>query len=153
MAHDLAAFGNAAEQGEDEAAHRVDLAPLVLGQHAADFLLEELDGRAAVDIDRAVDPARDRRRLGDVVLVLDLAHDLLDQILDGQKPVGAAEPVTPATSGVAKSPAVPPNSSTTSAMWVRERRMSSSMSSTGRVGATKTTRRRTPGGLHCFARA
>ena len=32
-----------------------------------------------------------RRRLGDVVLVLDLAHDLLDQILDGEQPVGAAE--------------------------------------------------------------
>src|SRR5450631_1123764 len=91
MAHDLAAFGNAAEQGEDQAAYRIDLTPLVFGQHAADLLLEELDGRAAVDVDRTVDPARDRRRLGNVVLVLDLAHDLLDQILDGQKPVGAAE--------------------------------------------------------------
>ncbi len=38
-----------------------------------------------------------------------------------------------------RSPSVPPNSSTTSAMWVRERRMSSSMSSTGKVGATNTT--------------
>ena len=36
---------------EDQAAHRVDLAPLVLRQHAADLLLEQLDGRAAVDVD------------------------------------------------------------------------------------------------------
>src|SRR5580692_13185719 len=57
MAHDLAAFGNAAEQGEDQATHRIDLAPLVFGQHAADLLLEELDGRAAVDVYCAVDPA------------------------------------------------------------------------------------------------
>src|SRR6195256_3729445 len=90
MAHDLAAFGNAAEQGEDEAAHRVDLAPLVLGQHAADLLLEELDGRAAVDVDRAVDPARDRRGLGDVGLDVTFAHDVLDQTPAGEKPDGPA---------------------------------------------------------------
>ena len=51
------------------------------------------------------------------------------------------------------SPSVPPNSSTTSAMCVRERRMSSSMSSTGKVGATNTTRRNMSRRLNFFGRA
>src|SRR6516225_8856672 len=43
MAHHLAALGDAAEQREDQAADRVDLAALVLRQHVADLLLEQLD--------------------------------------------------------------------------------------------------------------
>src|SRR5271170_792596 len=58
VAHDLTAFRNAAEQGEDQATHGVDLTSLVFGQHAADLLLEELDRRTAIDVDRPVDPAR-----------------------------------------------------------------------------------------------
>src|SRR6516164_1358741 len=50
MAHHLAALGDAAEQREDQAADRVDLAALVLRQHVADLLLEQLDRRAAVDV-------------------------------------------------------------------------------------------------------
>src|SRR5262249_56835653 len=65
------------QEGEDQAAHGVDLAALVLRQHIADLLLQKLDGRAAVDVDRAVDPAGHGGRLSNVVLVLDLAHDLL----------------------------------------------------------------------------
>src|SRR5262245_456886 len=91
VTHHLATLGDASEQGADQAAHGVDLAPRVLRQHASDLLLQELDGRAAVDVDRAVDAARHGRRLGDVMLVLDLAHDLLDQVLDGEQAVGAAE--------------------------------------------------------------
>src|SRR5437899_7016338 len=62
MADDLAALGDSPKQGEDQATHRVDLASLVLGEDIADLLLEELDGCAAIDVDRAVDPARDGRR-------------------------------------------------------------------------------------------
>src|SRR5437868_6328909 len=91
MADHLAALGDATEQREDQPAYRVDLAAFVLREHVADFLLEQPYRRAPVDVERAVDPARQRRGLGDIVLILDLAHDFLDQILDGQQPVGAAE--------------------------------------------------------------
>ena len=91
MTNYFTALGNAAEQREDQAAHCVDLAPLVVGQDAADLLLEKPDGCAAVDVDRTVDTTCDRRRLRHVVLVLDFTHDLLDEILDGEEPVGAAE--------------------------------------------------------------
>src|SRR5882724_3861469 len=58
MAHHLAALRDAAEQREDQAAHRVDLAALVLRQDVADLLFEQLDRGAAVDVDRAVGAAR-----------------------------------------------------------------------------------------------
>src|SRR5262245_13908342 len=44
MAHDLAALRDAAEQREDQAADRIDLAPLVFRQHVADLLLQQFDG-------------------------------------------------------------------------------------------------------------
>ena len=48
-------------------------------------------GDAGVGDDAAVGPLDQVRRLVDVVLVLDLADDLLDHVLDGDEPVDAAE--------------------------------------------------------------
>ena len=92
MGDDLAAFRHPAGQHEDEAAQRVDRL-LVAGraQARAVLFLERLDRQARIGDDAAVGPLDQRRRLGDVVLVLDLADDLLDQILDRHQPVDAAE--------------------------------------------------------------
>ena len=55
-------------------------------------LLEHLDRRARVGDQRAVGPrSTSFGASAIVVLVLDLADDLLDQILDGDEPVDAAE--------------------------------------------------------------
>src|SRR6185312_50527 len=57
MPDHLAPLRDAAEQGEDQPADRVDLASLALRQHVADLLFQHLDRRAAVDVDRAVGAA------------------------------------------------------------------------------------------------
>ena len=91
--HDqLAAARHAIGQMHHQPAHGVDIGlALFRRQDGADLLLELLDRRAAIGGQRAV-RARDQLRAdGDVVLVLDLADDLLDQILDGDEAVDAAE--------------------------------------------------------------
>ena len=55
------------------------------------LLLDRIDRDARVGDDAAVGPLDQRRRLRHVVLVLDLADDLLDQILDRHQTVDPAE--------------------------------------------------------------
>ena len=78
--------GQPAELVDDEAGHRLVRA---LGQLEAGAVLEVLEVEQAVDLDVAVDQ-RARGLLGDVVLVVDVADDLLDQVLEGDDAVGAA---------------------------------------------------------------
>ena len=91
MAHELAAHGHAPQQRKHEAAERVDVL-LLLGLQKLEpqVLLELLDGRARRGDEPELRLGGDMRGLGDVVLVLDVADDLLDQILDGDEAVGAA---------------------------------------------------------------
>ena len=82
LAHD----GQPAELVDDEAGHRL---VRTLGQLQAGAVLEVLEVEQAVDLDVAVEQ-RARGLLGDVVLVVDVADDLLDQVLEGDDAVGAA---------------------------------------------------------------
>ena len=90
MADHLAARGHPAGEVEHETAERVDVLALFRRQHRADARLEVLDRGACVGDQRAVRPL-DHVDLLDVVLVLDIAHDLLDHVLDGDETVDTAE--------------------------------------------------------------
>ena len=70
-------FGRAAEQAEDEARHRVVVLDREVG---AEALVEVVDRERPVDLDRVLVHLLDRL-IGEVELVLDLADDLLQQIL------------------------------------------------------------------------
>src|SRR5437868_10189825 len=75
-----------------EAAYRVDIGlALLFVQNGADPLFEFLDGGPGIGDEGSVGSGQKLRSLGDIVFVLDLADDLLDQILDCDEPVGAAE--------------------------------------------------------------
>src|SRR5437763_291923 len=79
MSDDLAALRHAPRQRENQPAQRIDRL-LVAGrtQAGAMLLLDRIDRDARIGDDAAVGPLdQDRRRI-DIVLVLDLADDLLD---------------------------------------------------------------------------
>ena len=82
----LALLGDVAQQVEDEATDRV---PLGVGQLDAELLAHVVDGRTPPHAQGAVVETFDRR-LFDVVLVGDLAHDLLEQVLQRDQARGAA---------------------------------------------------------------
>ena len=85
-------FGTRPASVEDEPAQRVDFF-LVAVRTQLDTvpLFERLDRSAGIGDQGAVSALDQARRLGVVVLVLDLADDFLDQILDRDQPVDAAE--------------------------------------------------------------
>src|SRR5581483_9042409 len=91
MADQLAARRHPPEQGEHKAAQRIDFG-LLLG-------LEEFDAQVTLELSHRRARGRDQPELGIlhdiggfglVVLVLDLADDLLHEILDRHEAVGAA---------------------------------------------------------------
>ncbi len=82
MVDDLATRRYAARQHEDETADRIDLLlVLLLDQTPTDDGLELVQGRAGLDQPAAVALLRPEAFLGDVMLILDLADDLLDRDL------------------------------------------------------------------------
>ncbi len=92
MTDDRAVARYPAGQHEDQAAQRIDLLlVLIVQQPYAEAFLEFLDWRARIGHDAAVGTLDELRRCRIVVLVLDFADDLLDQILDGDETVDAAE--------------------------------------------------------------
>src|SRR5579885_2356230 len=124
MGDHLAALRHAPGKREDEAAQRIDiLEPVAGAQRRRELLFDALDRHPRVGDDAAVRPLAERRRCIGVVLVLDLADDLLDQILDGDQPVDAAELVD------------------TIARWVRAWRICTRRSTIGSDGATNSTLR------------
>src|SRR5208283_1297177 len=87
---DLAAAGKPAYEGGDETADRIHLLVLAEGgEIEADSLRDLLKRRARFDDEGAVARWLDRR-LGLVVLVLDVADDRFDQVLDRDEAIGAA---------------------------------------------------------------
>ena len=90
--HELAAHRHAADPRRDVAGERVDF----LGHLVADLEFGSDDQRnvfevgARVGQERTVGLADDPRRVVFIVLVGDVAHDLLDDILDRDDAVGAA---------------------------------------------------------------
>ena len=74
----VAGLGRAAELPEDESADGV---VVVVGEVAAELLVEVVDGERAVDAHRVVADALDGL-VGQVELVLDLTDDLFEQILE-----------------------------------------------------------------------
>jgi hypothetical protein len=77
---------------DHEPGERVDvLLAFLVREDGAYPVLECVDFETRIGDQRAVGPLQDLRTRGDVVLVLDLAHDFLDQILDGDEAVDAAE--------------------------------------------------------------
>ncbi len=93
MLDHLAARGHPAQQHEDQPAQSVDLflVNLVgLGQRQADLGLEFVKRRARGGKVTARSLLVPIGIIVGIVLVLDLAHHLFDQILDGHKPVNAA---------------------------------------------------------------
>ena len=92
MGHQLAARRHAVGQRHDEAAERVDIVgALVLGQDRTHARFEFLDGGARIGQPRAVRTLHQAGAAHHVVLVLDLADHLFDQILDGDQAVDPAE--------------------------------------------------------------
>ena len=91
MPDKLATRGDPPDDGEHEAAERIDVG-LFLGleQLGPEPRLELLDRCARRGDEPELGVDGDIRRLLLVVLVLDVADDLLDQILDGDEPVRAA---------------------------------------------------------------
>ena len=82
----VARLGLMAEQAEDEARDRV----VVLdGQVDPELLVEVVDRERPVDVDRLVVDPLDRL-VREVELVLDLADDLLEQVLERDDPLEAA---------------------------------------------------------------
>ena len=88
--NDFAARGDPTGQARDKPADSVDFGlfadrqgPARFGQHVREF-------RASVDAERIRTILHDRVRLDIVVLVLDIAHDDLDDILDRDETVGPA---------------------------------------------------------------
>ncbi len=87
----LAAGGNAAGEREHQAAHGLDLGlVLLLRQQRADMPLELLHRHARVEVEAAVGAGEHLWGIGLVMLVGDVAHDFLDDVLDGHQPVDAA---------------------------------------------------------------
>src|SRR4051794_18546967 len=78
--------GGAPEHAEDEPGDRV---VVLLRQLAAELLVEVVDGECPVDADRVVVDALDRF-VRKVELVLDLADDLLEHVLERDDPLHAA---------------------------------------------------------------
>src|SRR5262249_24774485 len=92
MGDELAAGGHASGERHDEAAQGVDvLGTLFVRQHRADAGFKFLDGGARIRKPGAVVPLYQTWSAHHVVLVLDLADHLLNQILEGDEAVDAAE--------------------------------------------------------------
>ena len=90
VAHELSSHRNAARKREHETAERVDIF-FLLGrdQALAEIGLQLLDRRQRIG-DEPLARVLPDPGLRHVVLVLDLAHHLLHQVLDGDETVGAA---------------------------------------------------------------
>ena len=71
----------------DQPAHRVEFAGIQL---RTDLLVEVLDPHLRADQETAVILPHQFRRLLGIVLVADFAHDLLQDIFNGQQPGGPA---------------------------------------------------------------
>ena len=82
----VARLGRAPQLPEDEAADGV---VVVVGERAAELLVEVVDGERAVDPDRVVADPLDRL-IRQVELVFDLADDLLEQVLERDDPLHRA---------------------------------------------------------------
>ena len=91
VAHQLAPRRDAAGEREHETPDRVDVL-LLLGRDElkVEMPLERLDGHARIGDEAKTRVLADQRLVGDVMLVVDLADHLLDQILDGDEAVRAA---------------------------------------------------------------
>ena len=91
MAHQLAPCRDAAGDGEDEAAERIDVL-LLLARDELDpkLLLQILDRHPRIGDQPEARIGADQRLVLHVMLVGDLADHLFDQILDGDEPVSAA---------------------------------------------------------------
>ena len=91
VAYDLAARRHAVEEREDQPAKRVDiLAPIGFEKLEAQMLLQILDLDPAIGFEGAVRAFGQAGRQDLVMLVLNLADDLLHQILDRGHAVRAA---------------------------------------------------------------
>ena len=92
MQHQLAPGRHPSGQREHQPAERVDIVfALLIGQHGTNQLLEVLDRRPGIRNQRSVAAQHQLRVFGHVVLILDLADDLFDQVLDRDQTVDAAE--------------------------------------------------------------
>ena len=90
VADDLAARRHTIEQGKDQPAQGVHvLPPFLIQKLQAEPALQLLDLDPGIGLEHAVANVGDLRRHDLVVLVLDLADDLLDEILDRGQAVGA----------------------------------------------------------------
>ena len=91
VTHALASRRNPAGNGEDEAAQRVDDLLLLIGdERQSEMLLQVLDRHPRIGDEAETGIGPDQRLVLYVVFVGNLAHHFLDQILDGNEPVGAA---------------------------------------------------------------
>ena len=87
----FAAHRQASDMGDEIAAERLDfLAGFAGDEFLADHRADVLEAGARVGDEAVVGLAHDRRRLVAVVLVVDLADDLFDDVLDRHQAVGAA---------------------------------------------------------------
>src|SRR5213078_5191102 len=92
MSDDLAALRHTPRQGENQPTQRIDRVFLARRtQPSSMLLLDRIDRDARIGDDASVGPHDQNRRRVDIVLVLDLADDLLDDVLDRHKPIDAAE--------------------------------------------------------------
>jgi hypothetical protein len=89
--NDLATHGQAADVTDEIAAQRLDfLAGLAGHEILADHRADVFEAGARVGDEGVVGLPYDCRRLVAVMLVIDVAHDLLDQVLDRNEAVGPA---------------------------------------------------------------
>ncbi len=92
MGHQLAPARDPACQMNHKAAQRIDIGlAFLLGQDRSHPFLEFLDGGTGIGDERAVGAGQQLRPLGDIVLVLDFAHNLFHQVLNCNEAVGPAE--------------------------------------------------------------
>ena len=90
MDEELAADRHAPGQGDDEAADGIDVVAFILAQDSAEMLIEDFHLGTSIDVEAAVGADGDHRLGFPVMLVGDLAHDLLDDVFDRQQPIDAA---------------------------------------------------------------
>ena len=92
MGDQLAPRRHPSGQGEYQAAEGLGVLLVLLRQrHVLDLLRELLESDPGVGLDHTARPLDQHRQLFHVVLVLDIADDLLDQVFDGHQSVTPAE--------------------------------------------------------------
>src|SRR6185312_10712914 len=92
MLEDLAAARHPAGERADQAAQGLDaILLLARQQRRRDAILQRRDPSPRIGDERAVRTLDHLRLVGVIVLVLDLADDLLDHVLDGDEAIDAAE--------------------------------------------------------------